>query len=81
MRTISIRIAGADAEVLEQLLLRSVAADRGELTRLTMISTAYQDHARGEAASRQLAGVRRRMEVAEALISQLPSDGHRAETE
>lgn len=81
MQTISIQVAEADVEVLERLLLRSVAADRGELTRLTMLSTAYGDHVRGEAASRELSGVRRRMEVAQALISQLRSNEPRVGTE
>ena len=74
MRTIPIEVPEADAEVLERLLLRSLAADRGELTRLTMLSTAYGDHVRGEAASREIEDVRRRMEVAQRVVAQLRDD-------
>lgn len=64
----------ADLTTLRTILLRSVAADRDEVRRLNMLSTAYADHARGDAASRELDGVRRRIEVARALLDGLGPD-------
>lgn len=71
MTTIPIQVPEADVETVRGLLRRSIATDQAELARLTMLSTAYGDHARGEGASAQLAQVRRKREVAQALLDQL----------
>ena len=71
MQTIDLRVTADDLEVVRSLLLRSVAADREELRRLNMLSTAYADQVRGDVASRELDQVRRRMAAAQALLEQL----------
>jgi len=72
MQTITLQIPADDVEILRGLLIRSIAADAAELRRLGMLSTAYGDHVRGEAASGQLDPVRRKQAVAQALLDQLP---------
>ena len=71
MQTIDLRVTTDELEVVRSLLLRSVAADREELRRLNMLSTAYADHGRGDVASRELDQVRRRMAAAQGLLEQL----------
>ena len=71
MQTIMIEISDGDADAVRSLLLRSIAADKDEIRRLNMLSTAYADHVRGDAASRELEQVRGRVAAAQALLVQL----------
>lgn len=75
MKMITLQVPEADLEVVRGLLLRSIAADQAELGRLGMLSTAYVTHVRGDAASAQLATVRRKQAVAQALLDQLTGAG------
>jgi hypothetical protein len=71
MKMRTVQVPEGDVEVLRSLMLRSISSDQAALGRLGMLATAYADHVRGDSASSQLAQVRRRQQVARALLEQL----------